>query len=355
MVRIPMSQTCQFPRYLTVLLATIAALMGSAFTLNCLTDPLWYCGGNRISEINYIFDERVSKINLINKALDKYDSIVFGSSRSTTLDASKIEGHSCFNLSFAAGGVEEFVAYAKYLKERGFSPNLIIVGVDGFNFSPDRPKSTIPEFIQKNDAPPSILKSYFSIDALVFSYKIIRDPVPQRRYYDRSFSSDIITKTGQYQPDILKSDAIAARITLDAIDYYQKLLQVFPDANFVAYVPPISAWRVGRQYALGNLDSYLEAIYMTSRIFKRFYDFSIPSEVTSDTTLTCDGSHYTRETNDRIARILNGAPQEFGLALHDLSWDAYRQSFTEATESFLRNEQNLRQQHTEHSQTATQN
>src|SRR5258708_18402412 len=115
--------------FIGALLATAGLIVAACFAVNCLVDPLWYLRGNVLTEINYPFNERLSKINQFLPKMQDYDCIIFGSSRATLLPEEKVKGYHCFNMAFSDGQASEYQLYAKYLHQRGFAPRLMIVDV----------------------------------------------------------------------------------------------------------------------------------------------------------------------------------------------------------------------------------
>ena len=120
--------------YVIHLFLIISGLLISCFLFNIFVDPLWYWKGNQLTQINLPSNERLSKINLFLQQPDNYNCFIFGSSRTTLLNQNEIKGYNCFNFSFSSGNINEFIDYAEYLKHKGYSPELVILGVDGFNF-----------------------------------------------------------------------------------------------------------------------------------------------------------------------------------------------------------------------------
>jgi hypothetical protein len=332
-----------FNRYSLVLFAGIALLGGGAAALNSLVDPLWLWQGNQIAGRNYIFNERIAKVNLVLQDPGAYDCLIFGSSRVTLLDQTAIEGHRCANLAFSAGKAVEFLAYARYLADRGLRPKLVIVGVDDFNFldQPHQPVD-IPDFVQNGEAPPGLLHSYLSLTALDFTQRTLRDESPLPRYYDEHFIGHILQDTPPFDPPEklgtphYEGNFLPARASL-----YRELRETFPEAAFWGFVPPISAWKVAEaRYLGGILDGYLEAIPETSKVFDVLYDFSAPTAVTRRVDNTYDGSHYSPEVYKVVVERLQKASPEvpddsFGLPVHAMSPQQYREAFLARFDAFL--------------------
>ncbi len=319
--------------FLFALLPFGACVLSVAF--NCLVDPLWYLRGNRLFPANYAFNERFSKTNLYLDDPRRYDCIIFGSSRVTLLDPDLIPGYRCFNYSFSAGTPREFVDFARYVKAHAGEPRLVIVGVDSRNFWRTDLERSTPDFVLEREPAPNFHKTYLSLDVLYFSVRTLIRHSPFPRYYREDFKGDVLPGTPAYQlPRCVPVDADGA-YTLHNKKYYDELRETFPRAEFIGFVPPLSGWHMAPLYYDGTLADYQHAIYETSRIFRRFYDFSAPSAVTVRTDNSYDGEHYTLEINERLAQILAGGPVEFGLALHRMSRQEYLRAFDAALQRFL--------------------
>lgn len=324
-------------RTYSIRFALIAALTcAGVIALNSLVDPLWYFRGNLFSGKNFPFNERDSKLNLLLQNPGQYDCLIFGSSRSTLLPANAFAPYRCFNLSFSGGQIEEFVAFAHYLKKAGLHPRYIVVGVDGFNFlEQGRDAMSIPDYVQNMKPPPSFLKAYLSMDSLRLSARSIAEDSSLPRYYDRHFDALISQHAPKFQParsiageGKRRTDA-KARSTYPYVSnnakYYAQLAAVFPEALTVAYVPPISAWHVADMDRNGVLPGYIDALYQTAAHFPVFIDFSVPSPMTWRIENTYDGSHYLPAVNRTIAQALvAGVPRTWGLAPKNISAKNYR-------------------------------
>jgi len=332
-----------FNRYSLVLAAGVALLGGGAAALNSLVDPLWYWQGNQIGGQNFIFNERIAKVNLLLQDPDAYDCLIFGSSRVTLLDQTSIQGHRCANLAFSAGKAVEFLAYARYLADRGLRPKLVIVGVDDFNFldEPHQPVD-IPDFVQNGEKPPGLLHSYLSLTALDFAQRTLRDDSPLPRYYDENFVGHVLPDTPPFDPpETLETPHYEGDFLVSRAALYREIREAFPDAAFWGFVPPISAWKVAEaRYLGGILDGYLEAIPETAKVFDVLYDFSAPTAVTRRVDNTYDGSHYAPEVYEVVVeRLQRGSPEVpgdgFGLPVHAMPPQQYREAFLAHFDAFL--------------------
>src|SRR5271155_2617259 len=293
----------RFRIYGAWLAATVGLIVAVCFTVNCLVDPLWYLRGNVLTGINYPFNERLATVIRFLPRMQDYDCVILGTSRATLLPEEKIEGYHCYNLSVSDGQASEYLLYAKYLREHGFAPRLIIVDVKRAEFIGPEQAVEVPDFIRDGGAPPSILASYMSLDALDFSIRTLRGDAPHHRYYDPDFRAQLEVRSkrhrydpkGPIEPQPAPFDVHAERAAA-----YIELRRQFPTARAIGYIPPESAWRIAAFSLTGQLDAYLAAIGQVAAAYDEFLDFSIPSALTESKEGTYDGSHYARAVNTRV-------------------------------------------------------
>jgi len=334
-----------FRRYMALTALSAAAVCAIAFAVNAVVDPLWHFGGNRFSGVNPHFNERLSKINLLKRRMADYDCVIFGSSRGTLMPGDAFAPHRCFNLSFASGQIEEFVAYADYLRHLGMRPKLVVVGVDGFNFLREgRDPPSIPDFVRELRPPPGVLADYLSAGSLALSWQALTQPGTPR-YYDRKFDCVIRADAPAFDParfrsaeGLQRNDARRRQsIPFDSANarLYGELARRFPDARVLAYVPPVSAWRIDEMERHGLLDGYLDALYATARHFPRLIDFSLPGEQTARTDNTYDGSHYAVAVNrDMAAQLMSDRAPAWGVDVTAAGRDVYQSRYRQALLAF---------------------
>src|SRR5260221_8230563 len=273
----------RFRTYLGWLLATAGLIVAACFAVNCLIDPLWYLKGNVLTGINYPFNERLATIIRFLPRLQDYDCVILGSSRASLLPEEKIEGHHCYNLSFSDGQASEYLLYAKYLRERGFAPSLLIVDVKRSEFIGPKQAVEVPDFIRTGEAPPSIFASYLSLDALDFSIRTLRGEAPHHRYYDQDFGAQLEkrSKRHYYNPaGPIKPMEPPTDMHPERAEQYVALRQKFPMARAIGFVPPESAWRMAAYSLTDGFGDYLDAVGPVAAAYDAFLDFSIPTALT---------------------------------------------------------------------------
>jgi hypothetical protein len=307
--------------FITWLLASVGVIGASCFILNCLVDPLWYLTGNKLTEINYAFNERLSKLNRFLPKMQSYDCVIFGTSRATLLPEDKVQGYSCFNLAFSDGQASEYLVYADYLVQRGFAPRLMIVDIRREELIGPLKPADVPDFVSTGEAPPSLFATYLSLDALNFSIRTLRGDSPHHRYYDQEFRArlSVRSKRRYYNPTVpITPSPGPFDMHADRADRYVQLRRKFPTARAIAYLPPESAWRVAAFSMTDVFDSYLAVIGTIAASYDRFLDFSLPSPMTESKAPadTYDGSHYSREVNERVLAALLADKTDLALDWH---------------------------------------
>lgn len=320
-------------RYLKHWAVATAVLVLGALALNLLVDPLWYGRGNRLTGRNYEFNERVSKAHLFFQDPARYDCLILGSSTSTIVHPSLLEPHRCLNLAFSAGVVGEFLAYARWLRAHGAKPSLVIIGTDFVNFDARVDAQVdVPDFVARSEAPPPRWKSYLSLDALLWSVLAVLDQSPYPKFYDEHFEVVVRPDAGTFDPEGLR---LSPR-TLDParVARFHELRGLFPEARFVGWMPPLSAWHVSELERTGALPDYLRCLHALTSVFDEVYDFAVPSDVTANTGNTYDGRHYGNEVNTRVTRRLAGNSDTFGARVDGVTLEAYRALYVEALRSF---------------------
>ena len=313
-------------------------LLGSVAVINWSIDPLWYSHGNILTGKNFAFNERISKTNLFFRTKEQvnYDCVILGSSRVTALRVSEFTQNKCFNYALKGGEIPDFVSYANFLKEEGIKPKVVYIGVDGLNFVEKERKEKQPVQIDSLQTK-SPLEAYLSADVLLFSTMTLLGISPDPgNYYDRDLEPVDFVNPPTYEPEFYKPASLQ-KCDLSSVKTFVSLKEFFPNAKFIAYVPPISAWSmINDTYNRGLMDCHLSAFYELSQNFDAMYDFSIPSEVTKNPELTFDGSHYSVKTNNRIAEILQGKSDDnFGIRIDKYSFNDYRTIYRQKLREFL--------------------
>ncbi len=315
-------------KYLTVTALVVVMIHTVVGVLNYLVDPLWFFGGNKLHPRNFPFDERTARAAHYVTSDRDFDCYILGASRVAMMNEHKFSGRKCFMVSFANGTPRELLAYASYMKARAKrEPELVIVGVDDFVFLAPWDIYDLPPPVSE-DRSPYFWQYYFSGDVARWSIQTILDAAPRPRYYGGDLTGQIRTDAGSL--GILEAEANPNRtVNWEVISRYSEFRELFPEARLVSYATPVSAQRIVEYHESGVLDVYLTSLHATAAHFDEMYDFSIPSEYTTDPTLTYDGSHYQPWVNDLIVTAIENREPGFGIIVKDRSVHEIRALYAE--------------------------
>jgi hypothetical protein len=331
-------------RYVAVVFATGAAILASMLAVNLLVDPLWYLNGNVLTGMNFQYNERHSKAYRFLRDPDRYDCLIFGSSTGSLLNENKINGYDCFNFSFSHATAKEYVTYARFARRHLKQVRLVIVSADAYSLLDKEIADRSPGFVREEGRePPSMWRAYLSRTTLRFSIDTLRDIHKKGIYYRDDFTAAVHPDSPSYEPEDTLSDDFERRFGHKATDrfserhiaLYREIRGLFPEAQFVGVSPPIAAHYVGFLRLAHTLHDLLEAKYALSRVFDRYYDFSLPSPVTKDPSNTYDGEHFALPWNDHVIAIVNGRADDFGVPVHALSLASYRTLFLALIDDFI--------------------
>lgn len=300
-------------RYLLIWVLVTVGLLIQGGALNFYMDPLMFRVFDGGYQKHFMFNERISKIAYYRDQKEQIDCIVLGSSRTTFFDVSALEGLSCANYSFSGATAAEILAYLKYLKKMGFAPKTIIVGADDFSSSGTRKRGdSVPLFVRDQEPIGSAFKYYISIDTFIFSMQTLLGKTHSPNYYDSNLHKYIgfplRQADKQYHDDFYVSSSEDVSSTLH---YYAQFHDLYPNANWIGYIPPISQWARLRLGKSAVRKKYVEVLGAYSKIFDEFYDFTFMTNDCDEVSHTYDGIHYSDVIYDRVAVAINERSQRY--------------------------------------------
>lgn len=282
-----------FDRYTFVHAGLIVLGLSVVICFNVMIDPLWAYGGNKVTGVNVVFDERLTKIHQLRALHDKPTCFILGSSRAALIDARMFRGEKAFNMAFSAGRISDFIAYANYIKAKGYSPSKLIVEASRFNFS-GKLKKEVPTWVNECRNPPWKWFHYISLDVVNWSLRTLRKEFPRRagrRYYDKDLVCQPLPGLPAYEPEPLPHELDPQKYDATRVKLYRELKAIFPNSRLIIFMPPVSPWRLYEEY-YGNKKPFYDISRQLCEIADAFYDFSVPSELTYNRANTYDGVHF---------------------------------------------------------------
>jgi hypothetical protein len=328
-------------KYLALVAASAFLLLALELGFNCLVDPLYFFKGDLIRHRSHPYDDRIATIARYRKNPGQYDCIILGSSRTTFLDPHSIKNHRCANFATVGAGADAVLTYADYIKNvMDIHPGIVIIGVDGFR--DDASRAGLPDFVKSKESLPSLFYYYSSLEVFIFSLKHTLFPEDYQIFADRNFrkhqttaliNSNKFAKENKVSIIMGGNNTPGMRFQRD----YQSLRNLFPDARLIGFIPPIAPGPIYTAYNRSGLNGFFNTAYAFSSAFDDFYDFSVPSSVSTDLGQTYDGNHYTAETYDIISDVIFKKQPNFGIHVTGLTLPQYEFKYIEKMKQIFGN------------------
>lgn len=276
-------------------------------------------------------NRRYMKMKYILKNPEKFDSFIFGSSRTNSLNPDKIPTDSYYNMSYAVGLPKDYYHDLLLMSKSGIKIKNLIIGIDDISL------------IENPKVPPQdlIFKTYpvSLIDKISFfkSYILYR---PSWLFVDMVFKSNDVSdrrqifRNGMVSKPELDSTILRSpsehispkrffkpfsryRISPDVTQSISEIEKIIMFAkanqiNLIFYINPI--YQV--TYLNVNLDKYFYALKKLADITS-FYDFSGLNSIAINNMDYYEASHFNEKVGDLIlAKIFNqdgfAVPDDFG-------------------------------------------
>ena len=252
------------------------------------------------------------KMSYLLKNPERFDALIFGSSRVSSLHPEQIAGMSCYNMTYSGGLPEENLANVQTLLTRGVALRRIYLGVDEISFSAD-PAEHLKEPLRSpyeysRSHPVSFWKLY--LDPAV-SVRALGEVIGAYQPGDPDFSETFYRGGWVYDYGFQSSysfeDAKALPLEQHRIDEAiaaVRELRALCEKNGVellVFTNPI--YRVQMDEAVKN--GYLDFLKKLAEVTP-FYNFSGYNDITMNSKNYADISHYTAETGDLVLAAIQG-------------------------------------------------
>lgn len=256
------------------------------------------------------------KMKYILNNPDKFDSFLFGSSRTGFLDVERIPEGKWYNMSYSEGLPAEHLENLRELIAHGIIPKNVMIGVDNISCFVD-PAIHEEQFYRipyPRSNPLAFYANYFSIKGVLRSLSVTRNYVPQdpdfvERYYRSGCNSrEESKKAGQWKNDAPYWDDYYTDHIGDAIFDLRAIAELCEahDIRLILFTNPIyyKTYQQSKTYGYEQFLGWLSGVH-------DYYNFSGINDVTTNRMNYLESSHYTMEVGDRmIDRIFNDKRDE---------------------------------------------
>ncbi len=248
---------------------------------------------------------------------DKFDSFLFGSSRTGFVDVERIPQGNWYNMSYSEGIPNEHLENLKVLINHGIVPENVMIGIDNIScfVHPDLHAKQFYRIPYPMENPFSFYANYFSIKGVIKSLDVILkheivDPDYVDRYYRNGGNNRYLTvkndweNDAPYWEDYYENQLFNALVDLTRI---QELCEEH-DINLIIFTNPIY-YTTYQQSALFGYEEWLTWLADEEKL--PFYNFSSLNDITTDQANYIETSHYNMEVGDMIIdRIFYGKTDE---------------------------------------------
>ena len=320
-------------------LIILAGELSAVALLNYIVDPsgLFRYGTWR-HDVSHQFFGLVSKnfikTRYIARNPQKFDCLIFGSSRVNGIDGRQIKDATCYNMTYAAGLPRNHLDDLRYMLKKGVRLKIVLIGLDEFSYKFD-PAEHFTDYL-RYPYPPAVHKSlaFFYLKYLIrypsrpmkFSFEGFRGkrpPIPYDHYGtglefpDRAEEEKINADPTTYAKDPKFQEPLVTRGDRmgEALEEIRETVDLLRAHGIrpIIFMNPI--------HKTTYFDTGLEKLFLFEKELSKitsFYDFSGLNSITTDNTCYYETSHYRFKVGAlMLARIFNDTsvkvPADFGV------------------------------------------
>lgn len=266
-----------------------------------------------------LIDERLQKTSQVKYKIDwnKYDTIIFGSSRTTYYNQNSFGKYKAFNYSFSLAIPYQFNEYLEYAKLQKKSPfDNIILGLDFYGTKKINEKKFNDKQIIDEVENKEVFLKYMSLDLIKYSFNNIKNFMTNSTGH-RVYSRENVIKVDKINEKDVENITLKRVQTYENYNNYSysenyikdlKLLKKSNlDSNFIIYTTPLSDPFLRRILNDSNLSkAYYKWISDLVNIFDEVYFFTYNNYLSQNyKSLSRDGDHYYPDVVEKISRIVS--------------------------------------------------
>lgn len=324
---------------------TFTSLMLTLFTiasLNYYIDPMWtFEHENKFAQYQRATKEREQKSDALYFRSKKYETIIFGSSRTTYINPYTLDDKT-FNYSVSDMQPREYKAYLDFaIKEAKQPIKNVIIGLDFFGaleYEPFIAKES-KAILEKISSPLYQYKLLFSFDTLKHSFANIKNTyTKQNTTYSYKYikrlnfeDTDITQYNSKIQEDIRSyiKDRYKHNYDENYSSYISELIKSYPEIKFTFFTTPVSEKHFN---AIVSKDLYLNYerwLIESVQALGELNHFMYKSELAANANIYfADSNHaypktYECLTNELLNRKSNCPPSNMVLNQSNLEEKLY--------------------------------
>ena len=257
---------------------------------------------------------------------DKFDSFLFGSSRTGFVDVENIPDGKWYNMSYSEGLPAEHLENLQEMIANGIIPKNVMIGVDNISafVDPSLHQNQFYRIPYPRTDKLGFYGKYLSIKGVLLSLDVIRnhevtDPDYVERYYRSGSTLRDPSLGGTFKDDVPYWDDYYTDYMADSLLDIRRIRELCEEygINLIVFTNPLY-YRTYQESKHFGYDQYLGCLAGAAG---SFYNFSGENAVTMDKNYFYESSHYTEVVGDMIIdRIFNGVTDE---SLEDQGFGMY--------------------------------
>ncbi len=338
----------RYRRWFFTGLVVLAVELGCVALFNYIVDPNGvFRYGTWRHDTSHQFalaNKNFVKTRYIAQHPEKFDCLVFGSSRVNGIDVRDVKTRKCYNMNYPGGLPRNHLDNLRYLLSKGAKLEIVLIGLDEFSYKLD-PAEHFTDYV-RHPYPPAVHQStaLFYLKYLVrYSSRRMKEPlegfegkkrpIPYDHYgtglelapreQEEGIEKDPVTYASAErfkEPLIMHGDRMNA--TLDEIKQIVDLLKAHR-VKLVLFISPIHR----TTYLATGLEMFLRFEKELSAI-SNFWDFSGLNSITTNNYYYYETSHYRPLVGRMLlARMLGDpnvtVPPDFGVLVTKENVDAH--------------------------------
>lgn len=275
------------------------------------------------------FQQRYLVVEYMLNNIDKYDTLLFGSSRVQFINPLHVKNKKVYNMTVAEGIPHEHLILLKLFINKGIKLKQVIIALDDFSYQVS---------FSKHQNMPDTKSHYLATGISIFDFyktyyfripnkkdfthfkNISNDTNPYLRHHEiifnqeKAFSTQKISynKPKPSNPVYLVPTLYNANLINDTIKDLKEIVKICKENNIelLLFINPIHH----TTYKYTNLEQLNEFKTRLSYLAP-YYDFTIPNEISNNNKYWLETSHFTLEVGDMIlSRIYdnNTSIKDFG-------------------------------------------
>ena len=328
----------------------VLPILGGIIGFNYYVDPLWFgTHQNQSNQIQDNFNERQQKTTHITYNEIDYDSLLFGSSRTTYINQHNFPNMEVYNYAVSNMSIQEFSGYIDYAKELKNSDfDNLILGLDFFASNKNREIQDPLMTIEQVNEPFYRLKNLMSIDTIELSVNNLKASHTEEYNFQRNYSRSNVAVPGEVNKEEV-ADRVRETVKTYQNDFYgdtyeyneqyklelEKLVIENSQTEFLVFTTPVTEEVFQVLYEENRIEDYKKWLQDIIDVFGGVHHFMYINSVTANyQEHYYDGHHFLPHVGDymiyKMFDIENtSVPQDFGIYLTDENIDEFFSEYIE--------------------------